>query len=338
VPAFNAQEWIADTLRSAIAQTWDRREIIVVDDGSTDQTLTVARQFEANGVRVVTQANQGAAAARNKALSLSHGDYIQWLDADDLLASDKIAKQIDVMHRCQSKRTLLSGAWGQFFYRCNRAQFVPTALWCSLSPTEWILRKLEQNLFMQTATWLVSRELTQNAGPWDTRLLSDDDGEYFCRVVLGSDGVRFVPDAKVFYRISGPLSLGYIGRSDRKVEAQWLSMKLQISHLRSLVNSPRVRKACITYLQNWMMFFYSRRPDLFKEAETMVIEFGGKSCIVQSKYYPWIRAGFHRCVSKRGLLALSGGTATSLAFRSRRSLQGFFDKVLHRIETHRTEG
>src|SRR5215469_16980585 len=151
VPAFNAQAWIADALRSAIAQTWKRREIIVIDDG----------------VLVVSQANRGAAAARNKAFSLCRGDYIQWLDADDLLAADKIAKQMEVMMQCQGRRTLLSGAWGQFFYRCSRAQFVPNGLWCNLSPTEWLLRKLEQNLFMQTATWLVSRELTENAGPWD---------------------------------------------------------------------------------------------------------------------------------------------------------------------------
>jgi len=59
-----------------------------------------------------------------------------------------------------------------------------------------------QHFWMQTATWLVSRELTEAAGPWDTRLLSDDDGEYFCRVILASDGIRFVPGARVFQRVT----------------------------------------------------------------------------------------------------------------------------------------
>ncbi len=58
IPAYNAQEWIADTLQSAIAQTWQRKEIIVVDDGSTDRTLEIARRFESERVRVVTQKNQ----------------------------------------------------------------------------------------------------------------------------------------------------------------------------------------------------------------------------------------------------------------------------------------
>src|SRR6266566_9337206 len=92
IPAFNAQEWITDTLKSAIAQTWPRKEILVIDDGSTDQTLAIARQFASEGVSVITQKNQGAAATRNKALSISQGDYIQWLDADDPLAPDKIAR------------------------------------------------------------------------------------------------------------------------------------------------------------------------------------------------------------------------------------------------------
>src|ERR1700722_18018315 len=92
IPAYNSEKWISDTLRSAIAQTWTHKEIIVVDDGSKDQTAAIARQFEADGVRVVTQKNQGAAAARNTAFGLSRGDYIQWLDADDLLSPDKISR------------------------------------------------------------------------------------------------------------------------------------------------------------------------------------------------------------------------------------------------------
>src|SRR5437879_8909068 len=177
----------------------------------------MARQFESNSVRVVTQENQGAAAARNRAFALSQGDYIQWLDADDLLGSDKIDRQVEALDHCRSKRTLLSSTWGRFLYRYYRADFAPSGLWCDLTPTEWLLRKMGQNLHMQTATWLVSRELTEAAGPWDTRLLADDDGEYFCRVLLASDGVRFVPEARVYYRESGSNTLSCLRRSQRKL-------------------------------------------------------------------------------------------------------------------------
>src|SRR5690349_19675037 len=99
IPAFNSQKWLADTIRSAIGQTWERKEIIIVDDGSSDQTLAVAKRFGSKNVVVVRQDNQGAAAARNRALSLSQGDYIQWLDADDLLAPDKIVRQMEALER-----------------------------------------------------------------------------------------------------------------------------------------------------------------------------------------------------------------------------------------------
>src|SRR4051794_33581605 len=94
IPAHNVEEWIADTLQSAIAQSWRRKEVIVVDDGSRDSTADVARRFASNEVSVVSIKNQGAAAARNHALRLCQGDYIQWLDADDLLTPEKIERQV----------------------------------------------------------------------------------------------------------------------------------------------------------------------------------------------------------------------------------------------------
>jgi glycosyltransferase involved in cell wall biosynthesis len=305
IPAYNAENWIADTLQSAVAQTWEHKEIVVVDDGSKDRTLAVARRFESVGVKVFTQKNQGAAAARNKAFSLCRGDYIQWLDADDLIAPEKIAKQMQAAEGAPNRRILLSGEWGRFMYRYDRARFVPTALWCDLSKVEWLIRKMGQNLYMQTATWLVSRELTDAAGPWDTRLLGDDDGEYFCRVLMASEGVRFVPGARVYYRDSGASSLSYIGASERKRDAQWLSMRLHIGYLRSLEDSERVRAACVSFLQNWMGCFYPERLDLFAQAEEMARTMGGHLEAPRLSWkYSWIEALFGRRLARRAELSL----------------------------------
>jgi glycosyltransferase involved in cell wall biosynthesis len=324
IPAYNAEAWITDTLRSAIAQTWPHKEIIVVDDGSTDQTLAIARQFESDVLKVITQINQGAAATRNNAYRLSHGDYIQWLDADDLLAPDKIAKQMDVLGETPNKRALLSGSWGQFMYRYRRTKFTPSALWCDLSPVEWLVRKMGQNLYMQTASWLVSRELSEAAGLWDTRLLGDDDGEYFCRVLLASDGVRFVPEAKIYYRASGAGSLSYVGRSDRKREAQMCSMRLHIGYVRSLEDSERVRAACVKYLQNWLIFFYPERMDLVEQARQIARDLGGQ---LEEPYlswkYSWIKAIFGWRLARRAQLALQGAKA---------SMARTWDNALFRIE------
>lgn len=300
IPAYNSELWIAETLRSALAQTWERKEIIVVDDGSTDRTLEIARRFESDELRIVRQANQGASAARNHALSLSKGDYIQYLDADDLLAPDKIAQQFATLNSTSTPRTLLSCSWGRFMYRYYRTEFVPSALWCDLTSIEWLIRKMRYNLYMQTATWLVSRELADAAGPWDTSLTVDDDGEYFCRILLASDIVRFVPEAKVYYRTAGPASLSFVGHSDAKRVALLHSLDLNVRYVRSIEDTPRVREACVTYLQNWVCFFYPDRIDLVKKVEKMAEELGGRLALpVLSWKAVWGAAILGRRRSKR---------------------------------------
>jgi glycosyltransferase involved in cell wall biosynthesis len=305
IPAYNAEPWIAETIESALGQTWPNKEIIVVDDGSKDQTLSIARRFACKQVSVVTQENQGAAAARNKAHSLSQGDYIQWLDADDLLSPNKIAKQVEAVGRYPNEKALLSSGWAYFMHRPRKAKFIPSPLWCDLSPVEWLVRKMGQHLQMQTATWLVSRELTEATGPWDTRLLGDDDGEYFCRVILASDGIRFVPEGGVFYRVLGTNRLSYIDSSNKKKDAALLSMQWHVKYIQSLEDSERVRAACLRYLQTMLIDFYPERPDIVEELEKMARKLGGQLDAPRLRWkYDWIRPIFGWEAAKRAQLTL----------------------------------
>ena len=293
IPAYNVEEWIADTIRSALQQTWQSKEIIVVDDGSVDRTFEIASRFAEQGVRVIKQEKRGAATARNRALALSRGEYIQWLDADDLLDRDKITKQMALVESGTGKQTLLSGAWGMFMYRPQYARFIPTELWDNLCPTDWLVCKMGKNLYMQTATWLVSRELTDAAGPWDERLLTDDDGEYFCRILLASDGVRFVADSKMFYRSFGYTGLGYLGCSNEKIESHWISMKLHIHYLRTLEKSKKTEATCLQYLHAWLIYFYPERPDIVEEANRLAVELGGSLGMPQLSWkYSWAQKMF----------------------------------------------
>jgi glycosyltransferase involved in cell wall biosynthesis len=305
IPAYNAGPFIAGTIRSAQRQLWPRKEIIVVDDGSKDNTLAVARKFAGPEVTVVTQKNAGAATARNHAFSLAQGDYIQWLDADDLLAADKISRQMEVAEGCADKKKLFSSEWGQFMYRPRCARFKTTALCADQGPLEWLLHKMGENLHMQPATWLVSRELTEAAGKWDERLSLDDDGEYFCRVILSSSGIRFVPGAKSFYRLSGVSSLSNVDQSDKKLESLWLSMRLHVGYLRSLEDSPRVRAACVAYLGNWLQYFDPARPDILAEAGQLAREMGGTVKLPGLRpKYAWLEKVFSRRTAYRAQVLL----------------------------------
>ncbi len=325
IAAYNAQEWIGYTLQSAVAQTWSRKEIIVVDDGSTDETAEIARSFASRGVTVVSTGNRGLSAALNCAYKLSKGDYIQFLDADDLLAPDKIERQLAALTSSDSKRVLLSSPWAPFYYRTRHARFVRNAVWEDLPPVEWLLRKLSENLHMQNATWLVSRELAEAAGPWDEDLYYDQDGDYFARVLLASERTRFVPETGIFYRVTGTNRISYIGSSDTKKESLLRSMKLHIQYLCSLEESERVRNACVTYLQNWYHNFYPERPDLAEELQRIAAQLGGHLEEPRLRWkYAWINPIFGLRTAKLAQMVLPQLKASCV----RR-----WDKAMYRLET-----
>ena len=328
IPAFNAEEWIADTVRSALAQTWEPKEVIVVNDGSTDGTLAVLQRFDPRQVHVVTQHNQGQSIARNTLFSLSRGEYIQWLDADDLMAPDKISLQVQALEQRGTARTLVSSAWGQFRYRWDRTKFIPTPLWCDLSPVQWLSIKLGMNVYMPVHSWLVSRELSDCAGSWDITLSVDQDGEYFSRVLLQADYIRFVPEARVYYRTSGSGTVSYIGLSDRKLVDQWRSMQLHMRYLRSLEDTQTTRAACLRFLKDWFAYFYPQRPDIVGEVQQVAAELGGRLEAPRLRWkYSWIGALFGRTVARRAELLLP---------RIRWWLVRRLDRILIGIERHKS--
>ena len=221
IPAYNSARWLRDSVSSALAQTWARKEVIIVDDGSKDNTLALARTFESPIVKVVAQQNMGAPDARNTALSYAQGDYIQWLDADDVLHPQKIEAQLKGADDGQRSLTLLTSSWGKFFFRTSAASFRPDALWQDHTPVGWIVTRFTEKAWMNPAVWLVSRRLTDLTGPWDSRLAKsgDDDGEYICRVAAASDRVKFVEEARCYYRI------GTVGSLNWNMEARAAVLK-----------------------------------------------------------------------------------------------------------------
>ncbi len=276
IPAYNAEKWIGDTIQSAISQNWSKKEIIIVNDGSTDNTLSLAKSFESKYVKVVTQENSGASTARNKALSFAQGDYIQWLDADDLLAPDKISRQMEMADLGYKNLQLLSSAYGVFHYRTGKARFNPNGIWRDLSPMDWITENFtDGTAWMVPAAWLISRKLTEEAGLWDERLSLNDDGEYISRVVLASELVHFVSTAQSYYRNTGFSQLSR-DTSERGVQSLLLSLKLCIQHLLLFEDSERTRSTSVALLQMYLRFFLAEKPELLGEINVLAFELGGE--------------------------------------------------------------
>lgn len=265
IPAFNAERWLGEAIASALAQDWPDKEILVVDDGSRDGTARVARGFEGQGVRLLRQANRGAAAARNAGLAAAGGDFLQFLDADDLLAPSKIRLQVEAL-RASAPGAVAAGAWGVFSGRPEEARFVPEPVWRDLAPAEWLACSWEGGGMMHPAAWLTPRAVAERAGGWNEALSLDDDGEYFCRVVLASGGVRFVPEARSLYRShSGPRLSGSAGR--RAAESSFLSVTLKERHLLAAEDSPRTRRAAAANYSRFAWEQLGAAPELADRAE-----------------------------------------------------------------------
>mgnify|MGYP000190425483 CR=1 FL=1 len=102
---------------------------------------------------------------------------------------------------------------------------------------------------MIVQSWLVSRNLTELAGPWDERLSRDQDGEYICRVVMNSEKIVFVKDAKCYYRIADLSSVSN-NTSYKAAKSSLLAARLCINYLMSLEDNERTRGASVKFLED----------------------------------------------------------------------------------------
>jgi len=273
IPCHNAAPWLAETLESALAQTWPEKEIILVDDGSTDESPSIARQFAACGIRCLVQPNRGASTARNRGIRESRGEFLQFLDADDLLSPEKIERQVRLLGAAGAGY-LASCAWGRFSGAAAAARFVDDSVYRDFAPVEFLLLAGDRGTMMHPAAWLVPRGLAAAAGTWDERLTLNDDGEYFCRVVLASQGIRFAAEGRSFYRSRLRSSLSQ--RTDPvALRSLFLSIEQFAAHLRAAEESPRVRRSLANYYQRFMFTAYPDVPDLVQAAAGRIAALGG---------------------------------------------------------------
>ena len=273
IPCYNAELWLAETLKSALNQTWQSIEIILVDDGSMDQSLAIAQSFQSAKCNVIAQANRGASSARNRALQEAQGDFMQYLDADDLLAPDKIERQVELLMEGHLD-CVASGAWARFYNHPSEAVFQPQPLWTDAQPVDWLLCAWAGNWMMHPSAWLIPRAIVDRAGIWNEALSLNDDGEYFCRVVLASREIKFCAASKVYYRSGLQGSLSGL-KSESGWRSFWRSLQLDRDHVFHHENSPRTRRAFANRFQRLIYDIYPQHPNLQLEIEAEIQQLGG---------------------------------------------------------------
>ena len=202
IPCFNAEAFIAEAITSALVQTYQDCEIIVIDDGSTDSSIEFIKSF-GDSIHWETGPNRGGCAARNRGLSLARGEWIQFLDADDRIAPDKIAAQVRDLTGLPAG-SVATCAWTHFTAESS-VQALEFAALCH-SYDRGIDLLVEMWLtggYFVPHCWLVPRELLTEVGDWNEALKADQDGEFFGRVLAAAGNVVFTSDVEAFYRTPG---------------------------------------------------------------------------------------------------------------------------------------
>jgi len=199
IPTFNHARFVGAAIDSALAQTVSAFEVIVVDDGSTDETPTVLARY-AGRVRVLRQENRGLSAARNAGLAAAHGTFVSFLDADDVMAPTKLAAQLEVLERSHAigwtycdvlMETVATGAMARASERFGYA---------SRALDGWLFPELIHGNFIPAIAPLVRRTALEVAGGFDERLTALEDWDMWLRLSLIAEA-RYTPAVLVTYRI-----------------------------------------------------------------------------------------------------------------------------------------
>ena len=258
IPCFNAEKWIGDALESVHRQSWDNLEIVVVNDGSTDNSQAIISRLKSARMKVIDQVNRGQTAALNRGLAECRGAYIQYLDADDALEHDKIRIQVE---RLQGHPDCVASSSWRGISSTSAIDFVdpgPPVLGPvgERTPIDWLVENWwEGGGMMYPAMWLIPSDIVRRAGPWREDLTLMNDTEYFTRILLASRAVLLCPGALSSYR------RGHPSMSSIKTTRGWRSyfevLELCTSRLLAAESSDRTRRIA-SFL--WQRFAHSCYP------------------------------------------------------------------------------
>jgi glycosyltransferase involved in cell wall biosynthesis len=194
IPVYNCERYLAEAIESVLAQTYRPIEIIVVDDGSTDSTASIATSFKGD-VRYVHQPNGGPAAARNRGLKLARGNVIAFLDADDLWTPNKLSLQVD----CLLKHPHIG------YTLARQRNFLEPGT----DRPAWLRKELLLKDYVGTLQTLVARrKVFEQVGVFDPTFRINEDMDWFARAKDAGIPMIVVPEVLAYRRIHST-NLGY---------------------------------------------------------------------------------------------------------------------------------
>lgn len=276
IPLYNTEAYIAKTLDNCLAQTYPNIEIVVVDDGSSDNSLAIALKYaeKHENIKVFVQENAGAPRARNLAFEKCSGEYIQYLDADDLMSEKKIEAQMKLAEGYNfDPGVIFTSKFSYLTQSIEDADYFYQPIDHSYdSGIDWLVDAWSGGGFGVVMGWLTHRDLIEKAGKWNESLKKNQDGEFFSRVVVQAKKIVMTNDTMVYYRRTGESSIS--SQFKESAAASTLeSFRLYEANVKDIEN-PRLKKAlAYTYL-GFIANYYPHFPHLLEEAEEEIHRLG----------------------------------------------------------------
>jgi glycosyltransferase involved in cell wall biosynthesis len=193
IPAYNQAQYLGKAIQSALGQTYSHLEVLVVDDGSTDDTPGVAQSFNDPRLRYIHQQNRGLSGARNTGIEHSLGEYLTYLDADDLFLPDKLATLVSALQ----EQPHLGFVAGQAIPIDEHDRQVGAVFASPVpgKPEEWLLGNP-----LHVGSVLVRREWQERVGRFDETLRSYEDWDMWLRLALDGCRMGWVAQPVAYYR------------------------------------------------------------------------------------------------------------------------------------------
>ena len=200
IPCYNAEKWVRQCIQSALDQTYPNKEVIVVNDGSSDNSLEIIKSFD-NKIKWETGSHRGANAVRNQLLGLSRGEWLQYLDADDYLEPNKIAEQVNFLQNIKNADIICS----------------PVIVEENFSGTlkKYLLEMPDKGDFyinfirwgsLQTSGMLWKKNALLDIGGWKDEQMVCQEHELMLRLIKGNKIFRLYNNANSIYVIYSELS------------------------------------------------------------------------------------------------------------------------------------
>jgi glycosyltransferase involved in cell wall biosynthesis len=265
VPAFNAEQWIADSLKSVLNQSHTLLEIIVVDDGSTDQTSLFAERTLTGGTvpyQIIRQGNQGAACARNRGWQAAKGEWIQFLDADDLLEPTKI--KLQVASATKDNSDVIYSDWQKLIF--DGKTWTTGDVRSPIIKADALADIISDRNFLQLGSLLIKKSVLKRVQGFDTKCEPIEDVGLCIKIAIaGGIFLRAHSERPMSLYRDAPRS--FSKKSQTKfIESCLLNAKLTEEYVRENKNcSPRIVEAIVNCYFFGARFFAGRDWKRFDE-------------------------------------------------------------------------